>query len=239
VTALLTRVVTASRGRRHDAVVPRRDSEGGESMALQELQAMQVAYELLSPLDPSAQQRVLAWLSAALADPNGVPNAPEEPVAPVNPVADLPANVASTKDLADPSTANATATPDSTIAAPAEPVEQRRPKRKPQGTLEPGTEPVAEPAPAPRPKRVRATKATGRRSAKSAEPPVVAIPAQAARGHRGERPHGEQFLTDLAAVGSFKALAEKYGKSIGTIGNWANQLREQGFDIPVGRLKKA
>jgi transposase len=36
-----------------------------------------------------------------------------------------------------------------------------------------------------------------------------------------------------------KALAEKYRKSIGTIGNWANQLREQGFDIPVGRQKKA
>ncbi|MFI6078984.1 hypothetical protein ACIA5C_46500 [Actinoplanes sp. NPDC051343] len=39
-------------------------------MALQELQAMQIAYELLSPLDPSAQQRVLAWLSAALMDTN-------------------------------------------------------------------------------------------------------------------------------------------------------------------------
>jgi transposase len=58
-------------------------------------------------------------------------------------------------------------------------------------------------------------------------------------GRRGDRPSGEQFLTDLAAAGSFKALAEKYGKSIGTIGNWANQLREQGFDIPVGRQKKA
>jgi hypothetical protein len=34
---------------------------------------MQVAYELLSPLDPSAQQRVMAWLSAALADNNGAP----------------------------------------------------------------------------------------------------------------------------------------------------------------------
>ena len=55
----------------------------------------------------------------------------------------------------------------------------------------------------------------------------------------GDRPSGEQFLADLAATGSFKALAEKYDKSIGMIGNWANQLREQWFDIPVGRQKKA
>jgi hypothetical protein len=67
----------------------------------------------------------------------------------------------------------------------------------------------------------------------------AAPPAPEAPGRRGERPSGEQFLTDLAATGSFKALAEKYDKSIGTIGNWANQLREQGFDIPVGRQKKA
>jgi hypothetical protein len=204
-------------------------------MALQELQAMQVTYELLSPLDPSAQQRVLAWLSAALTDPNGVPKAPEEPVAPVKPVADVPVAVASTNDPADASTANATATPYSTTAAPAEPAEQRRPAPEP----EVAPEPVAEPAPATRPKRARAAKATGRRAAKTTEPPVSATPTQAAPGRRSERPSGEQFLADLAAVGSFKALAEKYGKSIGTIGNWANQLREQGFDIPVGRLKKA
>jgi hypothetical protein len=37
-------------------------------MAFRELQAMQGAYELLSPLDPSAQQRAIAWLSAALTD---------------------------------------------------------------------------------------------------------------------------------------------------------------------------
>jgi hypothetical protein len=194
-------------------------------MALQELQAMQVAYELLSPLDPSAQQRVLAWLSAALADPNGVPKAPEERVAPVKSVADVPVDGASTDDRAEAATLNATATPDGTTAAPAEPAEQRGP--------------APEPATATRPKRARAAKATGRRAAKTAEPPVAATAAQAAPGRRSERPTGEQFLTDLAAVGSFKALAEKYGKSIGTIGNWANQLREQGFDIPVGRLKKA
>ncbi|MFI6079370.1 hypothetical protein ACIA5C_48530 [Actinoplanes sp. NPDC051343] len=237
--ALLIRVVTASRVRRHDAAVLGRDIEGGESMALQELQAMQVAYELLSPLDPSAQQRVLAWLSAALADPNGVPKAPEEPVAPVTAVADVPVDGASANDRADASTANATVAPDSKIAAPAAPVEQRGPKREPQGALEPGSKSEAAPAPALRPKRARAAKATGRRSAKTAEPPAAATPAQAAPGRRTERPTGEQFLTDLAAVGSFKALAATYGKSVGTIGNWANQLREQGFDIPVGRLKKA
>ena len=82
-------------------------------------------------------------------------------------------------------------------------------------------------------------KATGRRAAKAASSVAAVMPAAAAPGPRGERPGGDQFLADLAAVGSFKALAEKYGKSIGTIGNWANQLREQGFDIPVGRQKKA
>jgi hypothetical protein len=200
---------------------------------------MQVAYELLSPLDPSAQQRVLAWLSAALADPNGVPAAPDEPGAPVKPVADVPADIASTNDLANASTANVTATPDSNTAA-TQPAEQRGPAPEPQVVApEPDYEPVAEPTPATRPKRGRAAKTTGRRAAKTAEPPVAATPAKAGPGRRGERPTGEQFLTDLTAVGSFKALAATYGKSIGTIGNWANQLREQGFDIPVGRLKKA
>jgi hypothetical protein len=152
----------------------------------------------------------------------------------VKPVADVPADIASTDNSADAAAANATVTPDSKTAAPAEPGEQRGPAQEPQVALELGSEPVAS-----RPKRARAAKATGRRAAKTAEPSVAVTPAQAAPGRRGERPSGEQFLTDLTAVGSFKALAAKYGKSIGTIGNWANQLREQGFDIPVGRLKKA
>jgi len=42
-------------------------------MTFRELQAMQVAYELLAPLDPSARQRVMTWLSAALADTNSAP----------------------------------------------------------------------------------------------------------------------------------------------------------------------
>jgi phage/plasmid primase-like uncharacterized protein len=89
-----------------------------------------------------------------------------------------------------------------------------------------------------RPKRGQPGKATGRRAAKAAESAAAAPQAEAAPGRRGDRPSGEQFLDDLAATGSFKGLAEKYGKSIGTIGNWANQLREQGFEIPVGRQRK-
>ncbi|MFI6078989.1 hypothetical protein ACIA5C_46530 [Actinoplanes sp. NPDC051343] len=93
--------------------------------------------------------------------------------------------------------------------------------------------------PASRPKRGWPAKTIGRSAAKAAKPSVAATPAQAEQRRRGERRSGEQFLADLTAVGSSKALAEKYGKSIGTIGNWANQLREHGFDIPVGRLKKS
>lgn len=106
-------------------------------------------------------------------------------------------------------------------------------------------EPAAEPAPGPQAKRGRPAKATGRRAVKAARssaaavPSPAATPTPAAQGRRGGRPSGEQFLADLGAAGSFKALAEKYGKSVGTIGNWANQLRELGVDIPVGRLKKS
>lgn len=186
-------------------------------MALQELQAMQAAYELLSPLDPSAQQRALTWLSAALADTKDAPAVADEPATPVKHVIDAPADNTSPKGAAD-ATRGSTAT-ESPVAA------------------EPG--PVAEPKPVPRPQRGRSARTTGRRAADAVVSPVPATSAQAKPGRRGARPSGEQFLSDLAAVGSFKELAEKYGKSIGTIGNWANQLREQGFDIPVGRLKKA
>jgi hypothetical protein len=96
-----------------------------------------------------------------------------------------------------------------------------------------------EPVPDPQPKRARPAKVTDRRAATAARSAPATTPAEVAPGRRGDRPSGEQFLADLAAAGSFKALAEKYGKSIGTIGNWTNQLREQGFDIPVGRQKKA
>ena len=98
---------------------------------------------------------------------------------------------------------------------------------------------MTEPAPVPQPRRGRSAKATGRRTAEAARSAAAGKPAEAAPSPRSDRPDGYQFLADLAATGSFKALAEKYGKSIGTIGNWANQLREQGFDIPVGRQKKA
>ena len=169
-------------------------------MAFRELQAMQVAYELLSPLDRSAQQRVMAWLTAALADQNGAPTAVEvQTAAPAAPAA--------------------------------EPVTAAEP--------EVAVEPAAEPAPDPRPKRRRSAKATSRRAAEATASAPVTTPAKEAPGRRGDRPSGDQFLADLAAAGSFKALAEKYGKSIGTMANWAKQLREQGFDIPVGRQKKA
>ena len=68
--------------------------EDGESMTFRELQAMQVAYELLSPLDASAQRRVVTWLSAALADTNNAPTAVDEPAAAVKPVAEAPTEVA-------------------------------------------------------------------------------------------------------------------------------------------------
>jgi hypothetical protein len=194
-------------------------------MAFRELQAMQVAYELLSPLDPSAQQRVMAWLSAALADENGAPTVVDELVAPVTPVAEVPAEIAPGDSVAEVIAEHSAAVPAVDAAAPAAPA------------VEP--EPVDEPAPDPRPGRGRPAKATGRRAAKVARSVAAAKPAEAAPGRRGERPSGDQFLADLAEAGSFKALAEKYGKSIGTIGNWANQLREQGFGIPGGRQKKS
>ncbi|MFI5895687.1 hypothetical protein ACIA5D_36890 [Actinoplanes sp. NPDC051513] len=204
-------------------------------MAFRELQAMQAAYELLSPLDPSAQQRVMAWLSAALADTNGAPTAVNEPATPVKPVAEASAKTAPADSVAEVVTEHAAAVPEAETTVPAAPAV------KPAAATEPdvAVEPVAEPAPDPRPKRGRPAKLTGRRAAKAPSSAAAVTPAQAAPGRRGDRPSGEQFLADLAAGGSFKALAEKYGKSIGTIGNWAHQLREQGFDIPVGRQKKA
>jgi hypothetical protein len=98
-------------------------------------------------------------------------------------------------------------------------------------------ETAAKPASRRRPERRRLGKAAGR-GATSSESTVAATPIEATPGRRGDRPAGEQFLSDLAAVGSFKALAEKHGKSVGTVGNWANQLREQDFDVPVGRQKR-
>jgi hypothetical protein len=205
-------------------------------MAFRELQAMQVAYELLSPLDPSAQQRVMAWLSAALADKNGAPTAVDEPAAPVTPVAEAPAEIEPVDSLVDATAKHEPAVPDVETATPAVSTVEPVAAAEPEVAIEP--EPVAEPAPDPRPRRGRPAKATGRRSLKGGQSTPAATPAKKAPGGRGGRPSGEQFLADLAAVGSFKALAEKYGKSVGTIGNWANLLREQGFDIPVGRQKK-
>jgi hypothetical protein len=229
---------------------PGRNIEGGEGMAFQELQAMQVAYELLSPLDPSAQQRVMAWLSAALADQNGAPTPVDEPAAPVKPAAEVPAAVvpaevpaaevpaevladAAGDGVAEVPTEQPAAVPGVETTAPTTPIVEPVAAVDPEVTAEP------EPEPAPRPRAARSAKAAGRRATKSAESAAAQEPAEGVPGRRGDRPSGEQFLTDLAAAGSFKALAEKYGKSIGTIGNWANQLREQGFDIPVGRQKKA
>jgi hypothetical protein len=202
-------------------------------MAFRELQAMQVAYELLSPLDPSAQQRAMAWLSAALADNNGAPTAVDEPAAPVKPVADVPAEIAPGNSVAEFMTEHAAAVPEVETATPTSPPVEPIAATEPQVAVEP------EPVPDPRPKRARPAKATDPRAATAARSAPATTPAAAAPGRRGDRPSGEQFLADLAAAGSFKALAEKYGKSIGTIGNWANQLREQGIDIPVGRQKKA
>jgi hypothetical protein len=202
-------------------------------MAFRELQAMQVAYELLSPLDPTAQQRAMAWLSAALADNNGAPTTVDNPAAPVKPDADVPAENAPRDSVAKVTAEHAAAVPEVETATPAAPA------LEPAVAIEPhvAVEPV--PVPDPRPKRGRPAKATDRRTTKSAKSAPAAKPAEEAPGPRGDRPSGEQFLADLAAAGTFKALAEKYGKSIGTIGNWANQLREQGIDIPVGRQKKA
>jgi len=205
-------------------------------MAFRELQAMQVAYELLSPLDPSAQQRAMAWLSAALADTKGAPTAVEEPAAPVTPAAEALADMEPVDGVAEAAAPRAAAAPTVEAGAPAVSAVEPVPAAEPELVVEP--EPVAEPVPDPRPRRGRPAKATGLRSRKAAKSAPTATPAEAAPGRRGERPSGEQFVSDLGAVGSFKALAEKYGKSIGTIGNWANQLREQGFDIPVGRQKK-
>ena len=193
-------------------------------MTFRELQAMQVAYELLAPLDPSAQQRAMTWLSAALADTTSAPTAIAEPTAAVNPAAEAPTNVALGDSVAQGIAEHEAAVPETETIAPTV-------------TVEP--EPAAVPVPDPRPRRGRAAKTAGRRAPKAARTAAAAKPAPAAPGPRGERPGGDQFLADLAAVGSFKALAEKYSKSIGTIGNWANQLREQGYDIPVGRQKKA
>jgi hypothetical protein len=203
-------------------------------MTYRELQAMQVAYELLSPLDPSAQQRVMTWLSAALADPTSAPTAVDEPAATVKPVAEVPAHVALADNVAQGMAEREAAVPE---AAPAVPVAERAAPVEPDVAVQP--KPMAEPVPDPRPRRDRSAKATGRRAAKADRSAAAVKPAEAAPGPRSDRPDGDQFLADLAAVGSFKALAEKYSKSIGTIGNWANQLREQGFDIPVGRQKKA
>ena len=206
-------------------------------MTFRELQAMQVAYELLAPLDPSARQRVMTWLSAALTDPNSAPTAVDEPAAAVKPVAEVPAHVALADSVAEVMAKRETAVSEAETAAPAVRVAEPATAAEPEVAVEP--EPVAEPAPDPRPRRGRSAKATGRPAAKAARSVAAVKPAEAAPGPRSDRPGGDQFLADLAAVGSFKGLAEKYGKSIGTIGNWANQLREQGFDIPAGRQKKA
>ncbi len=204
-------------------------------MAFRELQAMQAAYELLSPLDPSARQRVMTWLSAALADPSGAPTAVDEPTAPVKPVTELSADIAPGDNVAHVTAEHATAVPDVKTTALAEPAVDPVVAAEPEVAVEA----VAAPASDPRPRRARSAKATGRRTAKAAGSPATATPAQEAPVRQGNRPSGEQFLADLAAAGSFKALAQRYGKSIGTIGNWANQLREQGHDIPGGRQKKA
>ncbi|WP_030443547.1 hypothetical protein [Actinoplanes subtropicus] len=196
-------------------------------MAFRELQAMQVAYELLSPLDPNAQRRVMAWLAAALADESGALPRVDEPAA--------TAETEPTDKLVQVAAAHP-AVPEVKTAAPTTAAVEPAAAAEPEPAAEP--QPVAEQAPVPRPRRSRPGKANGPRAAKAAKSAPAAPPAQPTPPRRGERPSGEQFLADLAAVGTFKALAEKYGKSIGTIGNWANQLREQGFDIPVGRQKK-
>ena len=204
-------------------------------MSFRELEVMQVAFELLSPLDPNAQQRVMSWLSAALADKDGVPRAGDEPAAPLQPVAEVPAQTAPRDSGTEIVAERATAVSQEPTAAPTAPVVEPVAAAEPEAAVEP----AAETAPEPRPRPGRSAKATGRRAAKEARPAAAATPAQGVRRRQDDRPSGDQFRADLAAASSFKALAEKYGKSIGTIGNWANQLREQGFDIPVGRQKRA
>jgi hypothetical protein len=203
-------------------------------MTFRELQAMQVAYELLAPLDPTAQQRAMTWLSAALADTNGAPTAVHEPAAAVKPAAEVPADLALGDSVASVMTEHEAAVPKVETATLAVRAAELAATAEPEVAVEP--EP--EPEPDPRPRRGRSAKATGRRAAKAATSAPAVKPAEAAPGPRSDRPSGDQFLADLAATGSFKALAEKYSKSIGTIGNWANHLREQGFDIPVGRQKR-
>jgi hypothetical protein len=212
-----------------------RKDEDGESMTFRELQVMQVTYELLTPLDPSAQQRVMTWLSAALADSTSAPATLDEPTAKVKPAAEVPTEV--TPSVAETIAEHQTAVTEAETAPPT--VRDAEPAAAAEPEVAVDSEPVAEPAPDPRPRRRQAAKTTGRRAATAARPATAVQPPQAAPGPRSNRPDGAQFLADLTAVGSFKALAAKYGKSIGTISNWANQLREQGFDIPVGRPKKA
>jgi hypothetical protein len=111
---------------------PGRDIEGGEGMAFRELQAMQVAYELLSPLDPGAQQRAMAWLSAALADKDGAPTAVDEPATPGSPDVEVPSEV-------EPAASVTQATAEH--AAPAAPVAEA----EPEATIEPEPEATVEP----------------------------------------------------------------------------------------------
>jgi hypothetical protein len=215
---------------------PDRKIEDGESMTYKELQAMQVAYELLTPLDPSAQQRVMTWLSAALTDTTSGPTAIDEPAATVKPVAEVPAHVAPGDNVVQGMAEHEAAVPEAETAAPAVRGAEVKAAAEPELAVEP--QPMAEPAADPRPRRRRSAKATGRRATKADRSAPAVKPSETAPGPRSDRPNGDQFLADLAATGSFKALAEKYSKSIGTIGNWANHLREQGFDIPVGRQKR-
>jgi hypothetical protein len=153
----------------------------------------------------------------------------------VKPIAEVSAETAPADGIADAVAKHATVVPQVESAAPTAPAADPGVRAEPEVAVEP----VPEPAPNPRPRRGRAAKATGRRAAKAARSAPAATPAEGTQARQSDRPSGEQFLADLADAGSFKALAEKYSKSIGTIGNWANQLREQGFDIPGGRQKKA
>ncbi|MFI1996909.1 hypothetical protein [Actinoplanes sp. NPDC020271] len=206
-------------------------------MPFRELQAMQVAYELLSPLDPNARQRVMTWLSAALADTDGISATVGETADAGRAVAEGPVEVTPSDSRAHALAEHEAPASIDETAAPTVRAAELAAAAEPGVTAESKPEPVAESTPDPVPRRSRA--ATGRRAAKAARSPGAAKPAESAPGPRSDRPGGDQFLADLAAAGSFKALAGKYGKSIGTIGNWANQLREQGFNIPVGRQKKA
>src|SRR6266496_613154 len=121
--------------------------EDGESMIFRELQAMQVAYELLAPLDPSARQRVMTWLSAALADTNSAPTAVDEPAAAVTPVAEVPAEVALGDSVAETVAEHEAAVPDAETAAPTVRVAEVAATAEPEVAVEP--EPVAEPVPDP------------------------------------------------------------------------------------------